>query len=143
MKAFILSLLLTTTHAFAFNVCDYDDWGVLLQEMHRSNIHPMKYADVRNLSQKELKLIHKTIQQTEWSTDYTEQEALEEFLEMWEGRVGELAGEISYYHLNGKILISVIYYPGDNVYGAYWYEKNGRFELVAHIDDSSIVCKNN
>lgn len=141
MKALILSLLFVTTNAFAFDVCDYEDWGDLLRGMDSSNIRQFKQADIKNLSQKEIKLIHKTVQETEWSTEYTEEEAVEEFLEMYEGRIGELAGEISYYRFGSKTLISVIYYPGDNVYGAYWVEKNGKHELLAHIDDSSVVCK--
>ena len=141
MKAFLISFLLLTTNAFAVNVCDYDDWSLLLQGFHKNNIHPVKHADVKNLSHKEIKLIHQTVVQTEWSGHYTEQEALEEFLEMWDGEIGELAGEISYYRMNGNNMISVIYYPGDNVYGAYWFEKNGKYELIAHVDDSSVVCK--
>lgn len=141
MKALVLSLFLVSANALAIDFCDYQDWGDLLRGLDSANIQQFEEADIRNLSQKEIKLIHKTVLETEWSTQYTEEEALEEFLEMREGRIGDLAGEISYYRLGNKTLIEVIYYPGDNVYGAYWLEKNGKYELVVHIDDSSVVCR--
>lgn len=143
MKALILSFILVSTNAFAIDLCEYQDWGELLRGLDKANIHQFKEADIRNLGQKEIKLIHKTVMETEWSTEYTEEEAVEEFLEMYEGRIGDLAGEITYYRAGNKTLIGVIYYPGDNVYGAYWFEKNGKYELIAHVDDSSIVCRKN
>lgn len=140
MKSLLIALFITS-NAFAFNICDYDDAAYLYRAMHAAKITPyLESTHKSGFNKSEKKLIHQTLILEEWQNHYNEAEAMEAFLDMWEGRIGDLAGAIDYFKINGDKIVHVYYYPGDNEYGAFWVDKNGQFKLVARIEDSSVIC---
>lgn len=141
MKAFILAALFITTNALAFDFCAYDDVVYLYQDMHKANIEAYKESNHRSgFSNAEKELIRQTVLLDIWQDNFTIEEALEVFLDMWETRVGDLAGAIDYFNIDGEEIVHVFYYPGDNEYGAFWKNENGKFTLLVEIEDSSVIC---
>jgi hypothetical protein len=69
-------------------------------------------------------------------------DSLESFGDYYDGRPGPNAGEIVYYNIQGKQIVLVHYWPGENEYGAFYQiNKNASVKLMATISDSFISCK--
>lgn len=142
MKSFLIAALLVTTNAFAFNICDYKDVADLYQDLHQANIRSYKTSSHKTgFTNDEKKLIHATIILQSWQNDSTQTEALNTFLDMWEGRVGSLAGSLEYYVIGGQKIVHAQYFPGDNEYGAFWVLNKKSPQLLAVIEDSEVYCK--
>lgn len=142
MKSFLIAALLVTTNAFAFNFCDYQDVAELQQDLYQANIHSYKTSTHQTgFSNDEKKIIHATIILQDWQSDYTETAAMNAFLDMWQGRVGSLAGSLEYYLIDGRKIVHAQYFPGDNEYGAFWVLNKKGPKLLAVIEDSEVYCK--
>lgn len=142
MKSFLIAALLVTTNAFAFNICDYQDVAELQQDLHQANIRSYQSSTHKTgFTKDEQKLIHATIILQSWQDNFTQDEALEAFLDMWEGRVGDLAGTLEYYVIGGQKIVHAQYFPGDNEYGAFWVLNKKGPQLLAVIEDSEVNCK--
>ena len=142
MKSFLIAALLVTTNAFAINICDYKDVAELYQDMEQANIQSYKSSTHQTgFTNDEKKLIHATIVLQSWRSDYTQTAALNAFLDMWEGRVGSLAGSLEYYVIGGQNIVHAQYFPGDNEYGAFWVVNKKAPQLLAVIEDGEIYCQ--
>jgi hypothetical protein len=89
----------------------------------------------------ERKLIHRTVTQQSWQSQLSEREALVDFMDAHDRRKGDLAGDVSYYAPQGRTVVLVRYWPGDNEYGAFYELRNGAIRRIAVVDDGFIDCK--
>lgn len=137
MKSFLILALLITTSAFA-DICSFEDVYTFSETMKAENNRPYKITnDMKKLSSVEKELIHRTVSLETWRGPLSVQEAIEVFFDFWEGKPGTLQGYIEYYKYNGKKIVLVSYFPGDNEYGAFFVEN----KLIAKVNDSDIYCK--
>lgn len=143
MKSILLMALLMTSQAFAMSVCDYSDTAEFRNALEASEITPVRVAkNHRKFTSVEKQLIHKTVTLQSWLQNISAKESLETFGDYSQGRRGVNAGEIAYYNVDGKQLILVHYWPGENEYGAFYrLNKNGSFKLLAEVTDGYIFCK--
>lgn len=88
----------------------------------------------------EKKMIHKTVTRQEWLAKHSEAQAVEEFGDYYRGEIGSNAGEINYLKIGKKIIAQVIYWPGDNAYGAYVELAGTKVIVLAEIHDGDIYC---
>lgn len=138
MKFLALFLMITTTQAFASEICKYEEtwqFAEAHKELGKSGNHS-------SFSAIEKKMIHKAVSNQEWLGKLTEKEALDLFGDFHGGREpGSNAGSITYFKVDGKKIALVTYYPGDNEYGAFFEVTGPRFRMLAQVGDSFIECK--
>lgn len=139
MKALIVALLLVTTQAFANEtICSAGETWEIFETVkaHKVSKNHAKFT----FSEKQM--IHLTITLQDYLKGSSKEEALEQFADMYEGKIGSNAGEIKYFRIEGKEFALVHYWPGDNEYGAIFeLKRNNAFKLVAEVGDSFIACK--
>jgi hypothetical protein len=144
MKSFILLSLFLVTNAFAVDVCSFEETWQFDKAMKAQKIRPVRTVkDHQQFTSMEKKLIHRTVTLQTYTRDNSLAQSLEDFTDlMTDGTRGANAGKIVYYNFEGKQLILVHYWPGDNEYGAFYsINKNGSLKLVARVNDSFIECK--
>lgn len=141
---FLMSLVfLISLNARAVDICSFEETSNFTDSLSIQNIKPVRVAkNHKKFTSIEKQLIHKMINLDEYRATRTVQESLEEFGDYYEGKMGSNAGEVVYYNFEGKQVILVHYWPGDNEVGAFFsINKNGSFKLVATVSDSFISCK--
>lgn len=143
MKTLIALLLIFSVNASAVDICSFEETWNFKEALKAQDIQPVRVAkNHKKFTSIEKQLIHRTVKLQGWLKDVTLKESLEAFGDYYEGRIGENAGEIIYYNIDGKQIILVHYWPGENEYGAFYQlNKNGSYKLIAEITDSFIECK--
>jgi hypothetical protein len=138
MKFALLLFMAMATHAFAADICQFEETWEFTQ-----GVRPVRVSNNhKKFSTVEKHLIHKTVTLQDWKKNIELKESLLDFGDYEDGKPGVNAGEIRYYNFEGKQYLLVHYWPGDNEYGAYFtINKNGSFKLVAIINDGFIECK--
>ncbi len=122
-------------NAFALHPCEFEMTQDFREALTASGVKPLKVSKAPSKFRFiEKQMIHLTISLQEWLSGVSRNEALELFVE------DRNDGEILYYHLDGKDIALVHYYPGDNEYGAFIEMKGSAFALLAEIRDSDIYC---
>lgn len=141
MKLLIALAFFITTNAFAVEICSFEETWQVDEALETLKIKPIKTSkNFKRYTFAEKEMIHLTVTLQDWQRGLSRQEALETFADFWEGKPGSNGGEIVYYNINGKTIVLVHYWPGDNEYGAYYELKNGAHKLIAEIGDSFISC---
>jgi hypothetical protein len=142
MKLFLLLLaLFVTTQAFGADVCSFTETSDFLDTIEAKNIKPSKRSkNHTRFTAQEKELIHQAIKSDRYYANVSIAEALIIFGDYYEGQMGSNAGELVYFKVDGKELILVHYWPGDNEYGAFFETVNGKTKLKAKITDSFIDC---
>lgn len=144
MKSLIILSLFIATNAFAIDVCTFEETWMVESAMKEQKINPVLVVkDHKKFTSVEKKLVHKTVTLQYYTRDNTLEQSITDFSDRGnDGIRGANAGKIVYYNIEGKQLILVHYWPGDNEYGAFYsINKNGSLKLVARINDSFIECK--
>lgn len=135
MKTLLILAMLLSANAFALHPCDFEMTQDFREALEVSGIKPHKVSKTPSKFRFiEKQMIHLTVSLQDWLSGVGRKEALELFVE------DRNDGEILYYHLDGKEVALVHYYPGDNEYGAFVEMKDSAFALLAEIRDSDIYC---
>lgn len=131
MKTLIIIFgLLIATQAFCFDLCGYQETSDLKLQQVKTSRNPKRFTFA------EKNLIHRTISLQSFHEGVSRQEALELFAE------GSNEGEVAYFEIEGRQLILVHYWPGENEYGAFYELKpKGISRLMARVEDSFITCE--
>lgn len=143
MKFLLALMLVVSTNAFAVDICSYMDTQEVNVALKAQDIKPVLVSNNhKKFTTVEKKLIHKTVTLQGWMKDISLRESLKVFGDFDGRSQGSDAGEILYYNIEGKQLILVHYWPGENEYGAYYsVNGNGSIKLIAEITDGFISCK--
>lgn len=143
MKYIIALLLSIATSAFAVDICSFEETWNFKEAIKEQGIKPLKVSkNHKQFTFVEKTLIHRTVTQQDWLRNNSVKDSLESFGDYYDGRPGPNAGEIVYYNIQGKQIVLVHYWPGENEYGAFYLiNKNGSVKLLATISDSFISCK--
>jgi hypothetical protein len=141
-KSSFLSLLISF-NVFAVDICSFEQTWEFSQAVEDRGQGPVRVSrDHTKFTSVELKLILKTLEQEYGKGKISLARSVELFSDLHEGMPGYNAGEVVYYNFEGKQIILIHYWPGDNEYGAiFTINRNGSFKLLAKITDSFIECK--
>lgn len=138
MKLATLVFFFLFTQAFAATCSD-------LEKIYKSEDSDVPTFQVSrthgNFSALEQRMIKEAVESDGHYRDLSMIEALEIFADksQWH-EVGYNAGSIFYTRHNGKILAKVVYYPGDNEYGAIFEVSGNRFKKLTEIFDGDLGC---
>lgn len=89
----------------------------------------------------EQRMIKEAVEADGFYRDLNMKEALELFADKSEYReIGYNAGSIFYTKFKNSVLAKVVYYPGDNEYGAIFEIKGTQFKKITAINDGDLVC---
>ncbi len=144
MKFFILLSFFILNKAMALDVCSFKETWMFNDAMRVQKVKPNLVAkDHKKFNSMEKKLVHKTVALQAFSGEKTLLQSVDDFADiMYDGTRGANAGKISYFNIEGKQLILVHYWPGENEYGAFFsINRNGSLKLLARISDGFIDCK--
>lgn len=143
MKTLLTLLTLISFNAFAVDICSFEETSNFTDALTAQNIRPTRVAkNHKKFNSIEKQLIQKMINDQGYHGTLSIAQALEEFGDYYDRKQGSNAGEVVYYNLDGKQVILVHYWPGDNEVGAFFsINKNGSFKFVANVSDSFISCK--
>lgn len=138
IKLATLTFFFLFTQAFA-GTCD-DLESIYLSE--DSVIEPFKVSETHGkFSSLEQRMIKVAVESDGYYKNLTMKEALELFADKSEWReIGYNAGTISYTKFKGKVFAKVVYYPGDNEYGAIFEVRAQSFHKLTAINDGDLVC---
>lgn len=89
----------------------------------------------------EQKMIKIAVESDGYYKNLSLSEALEIFADKsdWQA-IGYNAGSIFYTKSKGRVFAKVVYYPGDNEYGAIFEVKGSTFRKLTAIQDGDLVC---
>lgn len=142
MKIILILSFLISSQVFAADICQFQETWEFTEALEAEGIkHSKRSKNHKRFTFVEKEMIHLTITLQDWLKGVSRAEALENFADLFEGRIGMNAGEILYYSIEGKTYALVHYWPGDNEYGAFYEMKNKAYRLIAEINDSFIECR--
>lgn len=137
MKLATLVFFFLFTQAFAATCKDLE--GIYLSE---EDISVFKTSETHGkFSPMEQRMIKEAVEADGFYPNITMKEALELFADKSSYRdIGYNAGSIFYTRFKNTVLAKVVYYPGDNEYGAIFEIKGARFRMITAINDGDLVC---
>lgn len=140
MKLILSLFVLFTFNAFALDICSFEDTMALQDAVQAGKLRQIKSSKQHHqFTALEQGMIHAMITATFEAMPMSQ--ALEEFADMYDGKIGTNAGEIEYYADGTSHLVMVRYWPGDTEVGAFFsVARDGSFKLLATIDDQWISC---
>lgn len=142
MKLLISFLLLLSANAKAVDICSFEETWNFVEALETDGIKAHKTSkNHKRFTFVEKQMIHFMVTQQSWMEGISREEALENFGDFYNGKMGFNAGEIVYYQIDGKEIALVHYWPGDNEVGAFFEMRNGAYKIIATVSDAWISCK--
>ena len=138
MKLATLVFFFLFTQAFAATCEDLE----YIYESEETTVKPFRVADTHGkFSALEQQMIKVAVESDGYYRDLSIKEALEIFADknQWHD-VGYNSGSIFYSRYKGAVLAKVVYYPGDNEYGAIFQVRSGSFKKLAEVHDGDLGC---
>ena len=142
MKIILILAFFISFQSFAADICNFQETWEFTEALKEEGIKPLKRSkNHKRFTFVEKEMIHLTITLQYWLKGASRDEALENFADLYDGKMGSNAGEILYYSIEGKTYALVHYWPGDNEVGAFYEMKGRAYRLIAEISDSFIECR--
>jgi hypothetical protein len=145
MKMFVFLFILTTTQAFAFNLCKFASTADFQEKVEAKKIKEIKrVSNEKKFNAFERDMIFAAIRTDSMYENVSKAKALKIFSDYQSKHSGPGSddGEILYYEVKGQKFQLVHYWPGDNEYGAFVELKpNGKISILASVNDGEIRCQ--
>lgn len=142
MKFATLLFFFVFTHAFA-GTCTPEVQAIFLDE--NAEMKPVKVSENHDRWTKiEKRMIRDAVASDGYWKDISISAAVEMFADKheWSGGLpGSNAGWISYFELNGRRLAKVVYFPGDNEYGAIFQVGSRGYKMLSAVHDGDLSCQ--